>query len=103
MLRKIGFLGAVVAVFMAVGCGPLDQDELSQQTEGMKATPILMSASCPASNTCGAEFDKCSEWSSPAGCGASACTVVQYQTCVDSRGNQCINVAVSPASADGCN
>lgn len=100
MRRTISLLGAVVVVLFAVGCGPPDPEELSQQAEGMKATPILFGVSCPASNTCGAEFDKCSEWSQPASCGGSSCTVVQEQTCVDAQGNQCTNVALSPA--DGC-
>jgi hypothetical protein len=104
MSRSIKLLGAVVAVLVAVGCGPPDADELSEQGQEMKATPILMGASCQAASTCGQDVERCSEWSAPASCGGpSTCTVVQYQTCVDSRGNECINVALSPASTEGCN
>jgi len=102
MLRKIGLFGAVMAALLAVGCGPPDAEEISQQGQTLKASPILFGASCPASNTCGPEFDKCSEWSAPAGCGGSTCTVVQVQTCADSSGNECTNVAVSQSSTAGC-
>src|SRR4051794_8831635 len=90
MRRTIGLLGAVVVVLFSVGCGPPDAEEISQQGQSLKATPLLMSMgnSCPAANTCGPELDKCSEWSAPTGCGPSTCTAVQYQTCVDSNGNQ---------------
>ena len=96
MRRTISLLGAMVVVLFAVGCGPPDSEELSQQEEGLKATPILFGASCPAVSYCGEDFIKCSEWSAPTSCGgSSSCTVAQYQACVDSHGNQCINVAVS--------
>ncbi|HYV48785.1 MAG TPA: hypothetical protein VFA20_28195 [Myxococcaceae bacterium] len=90
-----------MTVLLAVGCGPPDQEELSQQDQTLKATPVLFGVSCPASNTCGPEFDRCSEWSAPSGCG-STCTVVQVQTCIDSRGNECTNVAVSRSPTDSC-
>ena len=97
MRRTISLLGAVVVVLFAVGCGPPDPEELSQVSEGMKATPILFGMSCPASNTCSPDFDKCSEWSKPTGCSPTG-AAFQYQTCVDSSGNQCVNVAVSSGS-----
>ena len=100
MLRSIWLLGAVSVLLFAVGCGPLDPEELSQQEQASKATPILFGASCPAANTCSPDYGKCTEWSAPASCGDSSSGVaVQLQTCVDAHGNECLNVAISPAIA----
>lgn len=104
MRRSSWLLGAVMAVLFGMGCGPQDSEELSQQAQGLKATPILMGASCPTESTCGLIYGNCTEWSAPSTCGtASTCTTVQYQTCYDSQGNECLNVSQSPAPLDGCN
>jgi hypothetical protein len=103
MRRTISLLGAVVVLFV-VGCGPPDAEELSQQTQEAKATPILMGASCQQESTCGLDYSKCTEWSAPAACGGpGTCSVVQYQTCYDAQGRECVNVSQSSVSLDGCN
>jgi len=94
----------MVVVSLGVGCGPLDQEELAQQSQPTKATPILMGAGCPAVETCGEDFSNCTEWSAPSNCNApSSCTVFQSQLCFSSRGAPCINMQLSPSTAASCN
>ena len=101
MRRSIWILGAVMAVILGVGCGPMDPEELSGQGQDLKATPILM-GTCPAMNACGTSFGSCSEWSAPAGCGdPSTNTLFQFQQCSDAQGNQCFNVSLSTTPVDG--
>ncbi|HEY8207108.1 MAG TPA: hypothetical protein VIG99_06495 [Myxococcaceae bacterium] len=71
-------------------------EEISEQGQTLKATPILLGASCPMPSSCGPDFGSCTGWSAPSGCGASTSSIaVQYQTCFDAQGNQCVNVSVS--------
>lgn len=98
MRRSICFLGAVFAVLFQVGCGPPDLEELSEQAQASKATPILFGASCPAANTCSPDYGKCTEWSEPSSCGdPSTGIVVRHQLCFDAHGNGCLQVSLSPA------
>lgn len=70
-------------------------------TQAGKSTPILMGASCQASHPCGPDIKVCSDWSEPSACGGpSNRAVARYQTCVDSRGNECVNVERAPAAGD---
>ena len=103
MRRTISLLGALVVVLFAVGCGPPDAEEIAQQDGSLKATPILMGAGCPAAATCNADYANCSEWSAPITCSPDTCSVAQYQTCYDSKGNECVNISLSRSTADGCN
>jgi len=98
MRRSLWLLGAVFTVLFQVGCGPLDPEELSQDSQATKATPILFGASCPATNSCGAEYVRCTEWSAPSSCGdTSGGVTVQHQLCFDARGTPCLNVSLSSA------
>jgi hypothetical protein len=99
MRRSIWLLGAVLSVLF-VGCGPPDSEELSQQDQSLKATPILFGASCPAANTCGPDYGRCTEWSEPSSCGdPSSGIAVQFQMCFDAQGNGCLQSSLSPAIA----
>lgn len=102
MRRSSWLLGAVMAVFFGVGCGPLDPEELSEQGQALKATPILLGASCPTESTCGLDYRNCTEWTAPSSCGGSSTSsLVQYQSCFDAQGNQCLNVSFSTVSVGG--
>jgi hypothetical protein len=96
MRRSSWLLGALSAVLFMVGCGPPGAEELSEQSQGSKATPILFGASCPAPSTCGPDFGKCMEWSEPTSCGSdSSGIVVQARACFDAHGNGCLQVSLS--------
>src|SRR5262245_13978442 len=106
MRRSISLLGAVMVILVGVGCGPAtpaDEDELVGQYQDPIASPILMGAGCPMPTTCGPDFERCSEWTALADCGAaSACTAFQYRSCYDARGTQCLHVALSPSLSGAC-
>jgi hypothetical protein len=146
----------VSSAALVVGCGPVDEKEateaerpgedtgerrplapeelarLVEEASARQAEETVTAFTCPAPQSCGAEFNSCSNWSAYSGCGTSTCdawasscayceynprgqpiyceytgrstgVIYRHRTCFNVYGASCTAIETAQSSACGCN